>query len=403
MLWETVVLAYRAIRRNTLRSVLTVLGVVIGVGAVIAMVTLGSGTTEKVVSDISRLGTNLLTIRPGQGFGGPGGVRTAADDFAIADVEAIREQIANLSAVAPVEQASVVAVYGNDNRTTTAIGTDNDYLTAMQWELTSGREFSDGELSSGTAVCIIGATVKSNLFGDVDPVGDVVRLQKIPCRIIGVLAAKGQGGFGADQDDIVLVPIRMLQRRITGNTDISSIQVSVRDGISTAKVKSNIEYLLRERRRISDGEEDDFNVLDMTELTNTLTTTTTVLTGLLGAVAAVSLLVGGIGIMNIMLVSVTERTREIGIRLAIGALKRQVLMQFLIEAVVLSLFGGILGIALGLGLAAVAASYLSVPFVLSPSIIVGAFLFSAAVGVIFGFFPARRAANFDPIEALRHE
>jgi putative ABC transport system permease protein len=402
MLWETIVLAYRAIRRNTLRSVLTVLGVVIGVGAVIAMVTLGSGTTERVVSDISRLGSNLLTVRPGQGFR-PGGVRTAADDFTMADVAAIRDQIPSLVAVAPVEQAAVVAVNGNDNRTTTAIGTDNDYLVASQWELASGRAFSKGELASGGAVCILGETVKSALFGDYDPVGEVFRLQKIPCRIIGVLAEKGQGGFGTDQDDIVLVPIRMLQRRIAGDTDVSTIQTSVRDGVSTAKVKRDIEYLMRERRHIADGDEDDFHVLDMTELTNTLSATTTVLTGLLGAVAAVSLLVGGIGIMNIMLVSVTERTHEIGIRLAIGALKRQVLTQFLIEAVVLSLFGGVLGILLGLSLAAVAAGYLTIPFVVSPTVIAGAFLFSAAVGVIFGFFPARRAANLDPIEALRHE
>jgi putative ABC transport system permease protein len=402
MLWETVVLAYRAILRNTLRSVLTVLGVVIGVGAVIAMVTLGSGTTEKVVSDISSLGSNLLTVRPGQGFS-PGGVRTPADDFTMADAAAIRDQIANLVAVAPVEQASVFAVFGNDNRATTAIGTDNDYLIASQWDLTSGRQFNDGELRSGGAACIIGTTVKSELFGDSDPVGEVLRLQKIPCRVIGVLAEKGQGGFGADQDDVVLVPIRMLQRRISGNTDVSIIQVSVRDGASTAKARRDIEFLMRERRHVAEGADDDFNVLDMTELTNTLSATTTVLTGLLGAVAAVSLLVGGIGIMNIMLVSVTERTREIGIRLAIGALKRQVLMQFLIEAVVLSLFGGILGILLGLSLAAGAASYLTIPFVISPTVIAGAFLFSAVVGVIFGFFPARRAANLDPIEALRHE
>jgi putative ABC transport system permease protein len=234
-------------------------------------------------------------------------------------------------------------------------------------------------------------------------VGEVIRLDKLSCRIIGLLRAKGVSSFGMDQDDLVLIPLRALQRRIAGNQDITAIYIAVQDGVGTEKVQRDIELLMRERRQISRGEDDDFNVLDMKEITSMLTGITGVLTGLLGAVAAVSLLVGGIGIMNIMLVSVTERTREIGIRLAIGALERQVLMQFLIEAVVLSLFGGLIGIAVGLGFAAVAVRFLQVPFVFDPTIVVVAFLFAALVGVVFGYFPARRAARLDPIEALRHE
>jgi putative ABC transport system permease protein len=241
------------------------------------------------------------------------------------------------------------------------------------------------------------------LFAGLDPIGQTVRLNNIPCEIVGVLKAKGQGSFGTDQDDNVLIPIRAFQRRISGNNDIGYIQVKVADGIATSRVKASIEGLMRDRRKIAANDRDDFSVFDMTEVADTMTSTIGVLTGLLGAVAAVSLLVGGIGIMNIMLVSVTERTREIGIRLAIGALKWQVLAQFLVEAVVLSAFGGVIGIGVGLALAAIGGSFLGIPFVLSPAIVAAAFLFSAAVGVLFGYFPARRAANLNPIEALRHE
>jgi putative ABC transport system permease protein len=403
MLWETMLLALREIRRNIMRSSLTILGIVIGVAAVITMVTLGGGATAKVTSDIAKLGTNLLLVRPGQGFRGPGGTRSTEDMFEVGDAEAIARDVSGLTGVAPMASQSTQTIYGNQNWSTTVTGSTNAYLQVRNWELENGREFTDGELRAGKAVCILGATVRKELFGGLDPLGTTIRLQKLACQVIGVLESKGQSSFGTDQDDFVLIPLRTLQRRIAGNTDVSAIYVSAQDGVSTKKVEQDIERLMRERRHISSAEEDDFNVRDMQELVSTMTGTTRVLTGLLGSVAAVSLLVGGIGIMNIMLVSVTERTREIGIRLAIGALERDVLIQFLVEAVVLSSAGGLTGVLLGIVGAIVGARGLGVPFVFDPGIVVISFAVSGAVGVIFGYFPARRAGQLDPIEALRHE
>ncbi|MDY6950212.1 MAG: ABC transporter permease [Thermodesulfobacteriota bacterium] len=403
MLWETILLASREIRRNVMRSSLTILGIVIGVSAVITMVTLGRGATAQVTTEISSLGSNLLHARPGQRGRGPGGTRSTADMFDVDDAEAIVREISGLAAVAPIASQATQAIYGNENWSTAVTGSTNAYLQVRDWDLENGRQFSGGELRAGKAVCILGTTVRDVLFGGQDPLGATIRLEKLSCQVIGVFESKGQSSFGADQDDFVLIPLRTLQRRIAGNTDVSGIYVSAQDGVSTEKVEKDIEDLMRERRHISIGEDDDFHVNDMQELVSTMTGTTRVLTGLLGAVAAVSLLVGGIGIMNIMLVSVTERTREIGIRLAIGALERDVLMQFLVEAVVLSSFGGLVGIVLGLAAAGVGAHFLGVPFVLNPGIVVIAFAFSAAVGVLFGYFPARQAGRLDPIEALRHE
>ena len=401
MLIEAVKLALQAIQRNALRSFLTVLGIVIGVGAVIAMVTIGTGTTARVTADLSKLGSNLLFISPGQ-FG-PGRASSDAKAFNVRDVEAMRTQLSGVKAVAPVAQKSVTVVAGTDNRITVVTGTDNAYFITQDWALKAGRQFLDGELRGGRAACIIGATVRDKLFGRADPINRNLRTGKISCEVIGLLESKGQSSFGTDQDDIVLMPIRTYHRRLAGNTDISRIMVSAKDEVETSKVQADIELMLRERRNISPGKEDDFSVRDMKQIVQATAGTTAMLTGLLGAVAAVSLLVGGIGIMNIMLVSVTERTREIGIRLAIGALEGQVLSQFLIEAVVLSLFGGLVGILAGLGLALLAARGLQVPFIVDPTIVVAAFAFSVLVGIVFGFFPARRAARLDPIEALRHE
>ena len=403
MLWENINLALREIRRNVLRSALTILGIVIGVAAVITMVTLGRGATAKVTSDITSMGSNLMDIRPGQMRHGPGGARADSESFKAADVEAIRREISSLRAVAPMASKSAQVIYGNENRSTDVRGTTSAFLTVRDWPLTAGRAFTDGETRAGKAVCILGETVRKELFGGQDVLGTTIRLGKISFKVIGVLVAKGQNSSGDDQDDLVLIPLRTLQRRLVGNTDVASIFVSVKDGIPTEQVKADIERLLRERRRIKPGKEDNFHVNDMQELVSMLTSTTRVLTALLSAVAAVSLLVGGIGIMNIMLVSVTERTREIGTRLAIGARERDVLMQFLVEAVVLSSFGGVCGILMGLGAAGGGSNLLGIPFIFQPGIVATAFVFSAAVGVIFGYFPARKAACMDPIQALRYE
>jgi putative ABC transport system permease protein len=403
MIRETILLALREIRRNLMRSSLTILGIVIGVAAVITMVSLGRGATAQVTSDIAKLGTNMLQVRPGQHRHGPGGTHATGAMFKVEDADAIAREISGLAAVAPMVSQNTQAIYGNQNWATTIIGSTPAYLQVRNWVLQNGRQFTDNELRGGKAVCILGSSVSNELFGGQDPLGDTIRLEKLSCQVIGVLESKGQSSFGTDQDDFVMMPLRTVQRRMAGNTDVSRIYVSAKDGVSTEKVERDIARLMRERRRIAVGQDDDFHVRDMQELVSTMTGTTQVLTGLLGAVAAVSLLVGGIGIMNIMLVSVTERTREIGIRLAIGALERDVLMQFLIEAVVLSSFGGLIGIVLGVTGAALGAPAMDVPFVLDMGIIVIAFVFSAAVGVIFGYFPARQAGQLDPIDALRHE
>jgi putative ABC transport system permease protein len=401
MLWNAWILAWRAIRRNLLRSTLTVLGVVIGVAAVITMVSVGRGATLQVRQQIASLGSNLLIARPGQRLAY--GQRSSAKNFDFKDVLAIRRQLTAAVAVAPSAMQSMVAIYGNANWSTSVYGVDNEFLLAKNWPLQAGRLFSDGELRAGKSVCLLGASLAKRLFGHQDPLGAKIRLGKLACQIIGVLAVKGQSVMGTDQDDVVLMPLKTFWRRIAGNREVTMILVSVREGTATDKAKQDLERLLRERRRIEPGQEDDFFVTDLQEIAYTLTGTTRILTSLLGTVAAVSLLVGGIGIMNIMLVSVTERTREIGIRLAIGALEHEVLLQFLVEAVVLSGFGGVLGILLALLASLWLARALGVPFVFDAGIVVLAFLVALAVGVAFGYFPARKAARLDPIEALRYE
>ncbi|MCX5818807.1 MAG: ABC transporter permease [Deltaproteobacteria bacterium] len=401
MIGNTILLALREIRRNVLRSFLTILGIVIGVGAVITMVTIGGGATLQVRQQIASLGSNMLIVTAGKRMGP--GQASGASLFKEADAEAIDAEISDIAAVAPVTTQSLKAISGNQNWTTAVVGTDNRYLRVTSRVLRVGRSFNDGELRAGASVCLLGETVKKKLFGSQEALGERIRLQKFSCEVIGLMEGKGQSSMGSDQDDLVVIPLRTFQRRVSGNQDVALIQISVREGASTDKAKRDIERLMRDRRHLGPSDDDNFTVMDMKEITNMLTGTTKMLTALLSAVAAVSLLVGGIGIMNIMLVSVTERTREIGIRLAIGALEREVLTQFLVEAVVLSSFGGLIGIVLALGGSLWLSAVLQVPFVFNGGIVLVAFLFSAAVGVVFGYFPALKAARLDPIVALRHE
>ncbi len=403
MLWNAFLLALRAIRRNMMRSILTVLGVVIGVASVIAMVFLGDGTTAYVTQNISKLGSNMLIIIPGQDRHGPRTQDTSTKLFNMEDVEAIKREVYGIKAVAPGTSKGVNAVYSNQNYSTSVEGRDNDFFIVKDWDLSEGRIFLTTELKSGKAVCVIGETVKKELFGEQSAVGAKIRLDKFSCQVVGILQTKGASNFGSDQDNLIVVPLKMFQRRISGNQDIPLIQVSATDDVDTEAVKNDLTELFRERRHIRHGVEDDFYIRDLKEIIKTVGSTTKMLTLLLGAVAAISLLVGGIGIMNIMLVSVTERTREIGIRLAVGALEREVLLQFLVEAIVLSSMGGIIGIVLGIAIAYVGAMMFEIPFIFNQNIIFIAFFFSTVVGIVFGYFPAKKAAKLDPIEALRHE
>ncbi|MBO9621380.1 MAG: ABC transporter permease [Sphingomonas sp.] len=401
MLGTTFMLAIRSILRHKLRSFLTTLGIIIGVAAVVAMVTLGRATTVAAQQQVAALGTNILQVRPGQGFGrGGGGPRPP--DFKQEDVDAVARQVAGVTAVAPQAQSTGTAIYQGANWSTTINGTTNAFFQVQPWPLVSGRTFSRQEELAGKAVCIIGNTVRTNLFRGGEAVGARIRINGISCDVIGALSTRGQGGFG-DQDDVVIMPIKQVQRRFTGNRDIRLMLVGVDPSYDTAQVQESIKQVLRERRRIAGGKEDDFNIFDTAQISQALTGVTTLLTQIVTAVAAISLVVGGIGIMNIMLVSVTERTREIGIRLAIGAVASEVLMQFLMEAVVLSCLGGIIGLVVAQLVVVILAPLMQVQWMFEPQINVIAFLVSALIGVVFGYFPARRAAGLNPIDALRHE
>lgn len=402
MLINALLLALRAIRRNLMRSFLTVLGIVIGVAAVVTMVTLGNGATQMVSEQISSLGSNLLILRPGQQLG-PGRDSAGAPNFRFEDVVILQSQVPSLVAVAPVVSSRVTLVAAGKNWQSQVNGTTNDYLVAGNWKIAAGRQFEGDEEIAGKAVCIIGATVKKNLFSKGSPLGNELRIKNFSCEVIGLLAAKGQGAMGMDQDDVVLMPLRTVQRRLTGNQDVATIMLSMRDKANVRQVTGQVQVLMRERRKLSENEDDNFHVMDTKQIAETLSGTIRTMTGLLGAVAAVSLLVGGIGIMNIMLVSVTERTREIGIRLAIGALEHEVLLQFLIEAVVLSALGGLIGILLAFLACLLLTSLMNMPFLYNPGINLLAFVFSAAIGVVFGYMPAKKAAHLDPIVALRFE
>ena len=402
MIFNAFLIALREIRRNLTRSFLTVIGIVIGVAAVITMVTLGRGATEAVKDQISKMGSNLLIVRPGKGWGSWG-----APQFSMRDVGTIRDQVPGIASLAPFVQGNAKAVYQENDRDTDIQGTTSNYFDIANWVIAEGRIFTDAEVQEAAPVCVIGETIRKELFGEgVNPTGLKIRLKSMSLEVIGVTAAKGQSGFSDDLDDNIITPYTTVIRRLNGRgngNNISQVMISGKENYPSQNIVADVSSLMRERRNVGANEEDNFNVFDSLQLASVISSSTQVMTSLLGAVAGVSLLVGGIGIMNIMLVSVTERTREIGIRLAIGARAREVLLQFLVEAVTLSCIGGVAGILLAYGLCVSLAKVVGAPFLFDPKINIIAVIFSATIGIVFGFMPARRAAGLDPIDALRHE
>ncbi|MBC2602552.1 ABC transporter permease [Puniceicoccus vermicola] len=404
MLGNAFLIAIREIRRNLTRTFLTVLGIIIGVSAVITMVTMGEGTTQAVKDEISQLGSNLLVLSPGVGFG-PRSSEAGVPNFTLEDVRAIRTQIPGVAAVAPIRGASLSTIYRQEARKSQVVGTSPEYFFINKWVVGEGRIFTEGEAERGDAVAVIGNTVRQKLFGSEDPIGKKIRLGQASLQVVGLLATKGRIGM-EDQDDIIVVPLATMQRRLGGrgsSRDITDITISAIDDSDGDQLIAEITQLMRQRRNLQWNQDDNFSVFDTRQIAETLSASTKMMTMLLGAVAGVSLLVGGIGIMNIMLVSVTERTREIGIRLAIGATAREVLWQFMVEALTLSCVGGLVGIGLAFLFCSVLAPIIEVGFLFNLQINLIAFVFSAVVGVVFGFAPARRAAGLDPIDALRHE
>ncbi|MEZ4429739.1 MAG: ABC transporter permease [Nannocystaceae bacterium] len=396
-------LALTALLRNKMRSLLTALGVVIGVAAVIIMQSMGAGATEMVTSEISSIGSNMLVIMPGGEGGMFGGSLLSAPLFTEGDIEAIERECDAVAHVSVSNSRSIRVVKGENSRPTTLYGVSPAYFAIRDWQVDAGRTLTDEDDRQAAKRCVIGHTVVDELFGSQAPIGEEIRVHDFMCTVVGVAAAKGTSTFGMDQDDVVFLPQATFSRRILGEPRIGSLLVSAVSAERTDEAIAQLTSLLRQRRRIRPGDEDDFRVRDMREVQETLGKVTGVLSSLLAGVAAVSLLVGGIGIMNIMLVSVTERTREIGIRMAVGARSGDILQQFMIEAVVLSGAGGVLGIAFGTGCSYAASRVLHIPFrVPAPAMLI-AFLFALLVGVIFGVFPARKAARLRPIEALRYE
>ncbi len=404
MFWESVLIALEGLKANKLRAFLTMLGIIIGVGAVIAMVSIGMGVRQKVETSIAGLGSNLIIVMPGATT--PSGVRLAAGSSTTltnADAQAIGREIAGVSAVAPSVQRSYQLVYGNQNWTTNVLGTTPEYLEVRNFAIASGTIFSSKDIDSRSRVAVIGQTVATNLFGELSPLGQTIRINKAPFRVIGVLEAKGQSSMGQDQDDTVIVPLTTAQERLLGVTWLQNISVQADSPEVIDKVQEDITTLLRTRHRLAPGVPDNFTVRNLAAVMATAQETTSTITLLLGNIAAISLVVGGIGIMNIMLVSVTERTREIGIRKALGATFSNILLQFLIEAVVIGVTGGLIGIGVGMAGSYAISYFAGWNTVVSPLSIIVAFVFSVLIGLFFGLYPARKAALLDPIDALRYE
>ncbi len=406
MWWMALRLAVLSLSRNKLRASLTVLGILIGVAAVVAMTAIGEGAKESIERQMTAVGVNLIWVWPGasvsSGVRGDSGARAALTED---DARAIAREITAVLAVAPTLGTSAQVVYGARNAATRITGTTLDYLAARDWSVARGRAFTESDMRSAAKVCLLGETVRTTLFGRSDPVGQTIRIGKLPCQVIGLLAPKGQGSFGQDYDDTVIMPITSVRARLRGSTgrEVDQIMVSVRTPMQVRRAQAQVTALVRQRHRLQESEENDFSVRNLQEMMETFERTRSTLSTLLLSIACIALLVGGIGVMNIMLVSVTERTREIGIRLAVGATSGDILAQFLVEAVTLSAIGGFAGLALGVGAGVALGKAMDWNVSFQPIAAVIALGTSSGIGVVFGFFPARRAASLDPITALRHE
>ena len=398
MFGATLLLAFREIRRHLLRSFLTTLGIIIGVAAVITMVTLGQGLTADVQEDISGLGSDVFIVFPT-----PTEPNRAPAPFDQADVDAVKAQIAGVTITAGTVSASATAFHNGQDWRTSIEGSDSDYLAARNIEIDEGRGFNEEEEARGESVCILGQTIVDKIFVEDQVIGETMRVGTVSCQVIGVTEEASSGGPGGDANDRIYMPMKTVQRRFIGNNNIQAFVVKYDPSFDSGTVQDQLIALMRERRVIQAGEDNDFNIVDTAEISDTIADVTNAMTAVVSVIAAISLLVGGIGIMNIMLVSVTERTREIGIRLAIGALAKEVRLQFLTEAVVLCCFGGLIGIVLALGLSILLAGVIDLPFLFNPGLNVLAFAFCAVMGVLFGYYPAHRASKLDPIDALRHE
>jgi putative ABC transport system permease protein len=397
-------IALRALARNKLRSFLTMLGIIIGVGAVIAMVAIGEGAKKRVQEQIASLGTNLLVILPGTVT--LGGARTGSggrQTLVASDARAIMREIPVVSGASPVVRQVQQVIAGDQNWSTPVQGVAPEFQQIREWQVQEGRFISQADIENTAKVALIGQTVAYNLFGDNDPIGAVIRIKKIPFHVIGILGAKGQSGNGTDQDDVVMVPYTTMMKLVMGVTYIQQIIVAAVSADTTQEANNQIASLLRQRHKLRTGADDDFMIRNLSDIAEAASNSATVMAMLLGSIASVSLLVGGIGIMNIMLVSVTERTREIGIRMAVGARSRDIMLQFIVEAVVMAASGGIIGILLGIGSSNLIKYLAELPTLIRPEIIAVSFLVAGAVGVFFGFYPAKKAANLDPIDALRYE
>lgn len=401
---ESIAIAFTSLLSNKMRTILTMLGIIIGVGAVIVMVSIGMGVRQNITNSIASLGSNMLIVTPGSA--NKGGVRSAAGSsqkLKLDDAEAIKKKIKNIDYVSPTVNSSYQIVYGNENWNSSVYGVTPEYLKIRSLSVTSGSFITASDINSRNRVAVIGSTVASNLFDTTNPVGKNIRIGNQPFRVIGVLESKGQSSMGNDQDDVVIIPLTTAQERLMGITYIRSINIQVSDSSKMALVQEQVESLLRQRHRIRTGQDDDFTVRNLTSLLETVNNTTTMLTLFLGSIAAISLLVGGLGIMNIMMVSVTERTREIGIRKALGATFKDIMLQFLIEAVIIGVVGGVLGILFGVESALLVSKVSTFTTYITVFPIVISFSFSVGIGLFFGLYPARKAARLDPIEALRYE